>query len=91
MKIIQSFSDFYTKWLTGVDSDWDIRNSEGGSRLNQAGTRSSVMNMSRRSSRMVCFCIGSKLYNYDFRICHSNRHHQHRQGDPIGEVFSMTP
>lgn len=45
-------SDFYTKWLKGIDGDWSVRNAEGGSRLN-AGTRSSVMNMSRRSSRLA--------------------------------------
>ena len=52
IKIKIIFSDFYTKWLKGIDSDWLIRNAEGGSRLN-AGTRSSVMNMSRRSSRLA--------------------------------------
>ena len=52
IKMMILFSDFYTKWLKGIDSDWLIRNAEGGSRLN-AGTRSSVMNMSRRSSRLA--------------------------------------
>ena len=67
-RVIISSSDFYTKWLKGIDSDWDLRNAEGGSRLNQPGARSSMMNMSRRSSRMVCSDLLWPIHVFIFDI-----------------------